>query len=102
MRDSARDLRVFISIPLKLMLNVLHANRTFCHFARCMKLENGGHDTKSIGDIFEAIIGAYYTEKGFEAVHVWASRVYEVLIRKASVAFDDWSVLSDSRRARSN
>ena len=60
-----------------------------------MHIENSGHDTKSTGDIFEAIIGAYYTEKGFEAVHAWASRFYQSLIRETSLAFDSWSVSRD-------
>ena len=72
------------------MLSVLHANITFCHLARKMEIDLRGDDTKNIGDIFEAIVGAYYTEKGFEAVHEWASRVYQILVREASVAFDDW------------
>lgn len=93
--DSSIAIDLYKAIPdgtphkYTLLLNVLHANRTFCHLARRMKLENSGHDTKSVGDIFEVIIGAYYTEKGFGAVHAWASRVYEVLIHEASIAFDD-------------
>lgn len=75
---------------MKVMLNVLHANRTFCYLARKMEIDHRGDDTKNIGDIFEAIVGAYYTEKGFEAVHLWASRVYDDLVHVASVAFDDW------------
>lgn len=55
-----------------------------------MNLHKGKEDQKTVGDIFEAIIGAYYTEKGFDAVYAWASRVYETLVQKASTAFDDW------------
>ncbi|EKM61127.1 uncharacterized protein PHACADRAFT_204280 [Phanerochaete carnosa HHB-10118-sp] len=71
------------------ILSVLHANRTFCHLARKMKIDYGGADTKNIGDVFETIVGAYYTEKGFEAVHAWAIRIYEPLVREASIAFDE-------------
>lgn len=74
----------------KVMLSVLHANRTFCHLARKMQIDYRGADTKNIGDIFEVIVGAYYTEKGFEAVHAWAFRIYEPLVRDASIAFDEW------------
>lgn len=70
------------------MLSSLHANRTFCHLARKMEIEHGGADTKNIGDVFETIVGAYYTEKGFDAVHQWALRIYEPLVQEASVAFD--------------
>ena len=69
---------------------MLHANRTFCYLAQKMKIEYGGADTKNIGDVFETIVGAYYTEKGFEAVHEWAMRVYEPLVHEANTAFDEW------------
>ena len=79
-----------IDAESQVMLGVLHANRTFCHLARKMRIEYGGEDTKNIGDAFETIVGAYYTEKGFDAFHVWASRIYEHLVREASAAFDEW------------
>ena len=72
------------------MLSALHANMTFCHLVRKMEIDLRGDDAKNIGDIFEAIVGAYYTEKGFEAVHEWANRVYETLVHEASIAFDEW------------
>jgi dsRNA-specific ribonuclease len=45
-------------------------------------------DTKSIGDVFETMIGAYFTEKGFEALHEWVKRSFESLIDAAAAAFD--------------
>ena len=70
-------------------MNVLHSNRTFSHLAHKMRIVYSGEDTKNIGDLFETIVGAYYTEKGFEALHAWASPVYAPLIRAASIAFDE-------------
>lgn len=70
------------------MLGVLHSNRTFSHVAHKMGLTKAA-DTKTIGDVFETIVGAYHTEKGFDAVQVWAHRLYEPLVQAASVAFDD-------------
>jgi dsRNA-specific ribonuclease len=54
-----------------------------------MGILHSGADTKNIGDIFETIAGAYYMEKGFDALHAWASPVYEPLIQAASDAFDE-------------
>lgn len=54
-----------------------------------MGLIRSGENAKTVGDVFETIIGAYFTEKGFEAVHIWATRVYEPLIRAANIAFDE-------------
>ena len=54
-----------------------------------MRIFHSGEDTKSIGDVFETIAGAYFNEKGFDALHAWASSFYEPLIKAASVAFDE-------------
>ena len=46
-------------------------------------------DMKSIGDIFETMVGAYYTEKGFQALHEWMKRSFEPILQAAALAFDD-------------
>ena len=45
-------------------------------------------DTKSIGDVFETMMGAYFTEKGFDALHAWVKRAFEPVIEAAAGAFD--------------
>ena len=45
-------------------------------------------DMKSIGDIFETMVGAYYTEKGFQALHEWMKRSFEPILQAAALAFD--------------
>ena len=43
---------------------------------------------KTIGDIFETLMGAYYTEKGFDALYEWTRRAYEPIITAAIKAYD--------------
>ena len=43
--------------------------------------------TKTIGDVFETIVGAYYTEKGFDALYQWTKRTYEPIIAATIDAF---------------
>lgn len=59
---------------------------TFCHLANKLGIATNGH-AKDIGDIFETIVGAYYTEKGFAALCEWTNRVYEPILLAAIEAF---------------
>lgn len=47
-------------------------------------------DTKLVGDVFETMVGAYYTEKGFDALHAWVQRAFEPVIEAAASAFDHY------------
>ncbi|KAI0695142.1 hypothetical protein BC835DRAFT_1544575 [Cytidiella melzeri] len=69
--------------------SALHSNYTFCHIVHKMGLRISA-DTKSIGDVFETMIGAFYTEKGFGALHDWVKRSFEPIIEAAAAAFDHW------------
>ena len=53
-----------------------------------MGLTTSGH-TKSIGDVFETIAGAYYTEKGYDALYEWMKRTYDPIIPVAVNAFHE-------------
>ena len=51
-----------------------------------MGLTTTGH-TKSIGDVFETLMGAYYTEKGFNGLYEWTRRTYEPVLLAAINAY---------------
>ncbi|KAI0094804.1 hypothetical protein BDY19DRAFT_914699 [Irpex rosettiformis] len=71
--------------------SIVHSNFTFSHIVHKMGLRLTA-DTKSIGDIFETMIGAYYTEKGFHALHDWMKRSFEPILGAAALAFDQFQI----------
>ncbi|KZT06008.1 ribonuclease III [Laetiporus sulphureus 93-53] len=89
----------------------LHSNATFSHIAEKLDIlavsstvlhaltdrdfgEGAAASTskskpkiKATADLFETVIGAYYLEKGFEALCAWVQEIYEPLIKVARKAF---------------
>lgn len=49
--------------------------------------------TKSTADFFEAVMGAFYLESGFEATCEWVAKVYEPLINASSQVYKSKSVI---------
>ncbi|KAJ3552253.1 hypothetical protein NM688_g4250 [Phlebia brevispora] len=66
--------------------SALHRNLAFCHLANRMGLTTSG-STKSIGDVFETLMGAYFLEKGFQSLYEWTRRTFEPIIMAAYEAY---------------
>ncbi|KAH9858084.1 hypothetical protein C2E23DRAFT_802586 [Lenzites betulinus] len=47
---------------------------------------------KATADLFEAVIGAYYIEEGFEALYTWVKNLYEPLVKIAADAYRERSM----------
>ncbi|KAI0348541.1 ribonuclease III [Trametopsis cervina] len=67
--------------------SVVHSNFTFANLVHKMGVRISA-DTKSLGDVFETMMGAYYTEKGFDALNVWVKHAFGPVIEAAAAAFD--------------
>ncbi|KAF9822101.1 hypothetical protein IEO21_00095 [Rhodonia placenta] len=92
----------------------LHSNATFSHLAekldilavsssvlRALTIRNFGEaaaapilktkpEIKATADLFETVIGAYYLERGFEALCEWVKEIYRPLIIVAQKTYIEW------------